>query len=163
MDINKENYPLFLPSLQFAAENLKGSKRRMFLGRLALDLGSGGKVLISNTLNISRTTLNKGVSEVQQGFGIEDRFKDRGRKPFEEKMPGLLSDIKDIVDGASQIDPKFTSTRLYTRLSAKEVRKQLLMRGYGDKSLPSNQTLWNKLHKLGYKRKKVAKTKPKKK
>lgn len=163
MDISKENYIQMLPSLELAAESLKGSQRRMFLGRLALDIGRGGRFLISKTLNINRKTLNKGISEVNRGVGQEDRFKERGRKSIEEKMPGLLSAIKDIVDGASQTDPKFTSTRLYTRLSTTEVRKQLIERGYSDASLPSNQTLWNKLHSLGYKRKKVAKTKPKKK
>jgi hypothetical protein len=162
MGISKESYESFLPILESASDNLKGSKRRMFLGKLALSLGRGGRLLVSKTLKINRGTLNKGISEVENGEAIADRFSERGRKPLEEKMPELPADIKEIIDGASQIDPKFTSTRLYTRLSAEEVRNQLLVRGYKESQLPSSQTIWNKMHSLGYKRKKVGKTRPKK-
>lgn len=78
-------------------------------------------------------------------------------------MPDLINRIKTIADGASQTDPKFTSVRLYTRLSVSSLREQLLKEGYPPDALPSDQTLWNKLVALGYKRKKVAKTRPKKK
>ena len=135
----------------------------MFLGQLALDLGRGGKTLVSQTLGISRETLDKGVGEAKSGTGQEEGFSERGRKPLEEISPELLSSIKEIVDGASQTDPQFKSVRLYTRLSANEVRNQLVNRGYKEAELPSNQTIWNKMKSLGYKRRKVAKTKPKKK
>jgi transposase-like protein len=163
MTITKENFKSLLPGLKLAATKLKGSARRMYLGQLALDLGSGGKSLVSKELGISRQTLRKGIREAQSGQAQEDKFSKRGRKPLEEKYPELLEAIKEIVDGASQTDPKFTSTRLYTRLSANEVRKQLIKRGYKEEELPTNQTILNKMQGLGYKRKKVAKTKPKKK
>ena len=163
MKITKNNFSSLLPSLKLAASKLKGSERRMFLGQLALDLDSGGKVLVSETLGISRVTLRKGIAEVESGIPQKDKFNERGRKPLEETNPNLLETIRKIVDGASQTDPQFKSTRLYTRLSVNEVRKQLLKRGYTNEELPCNQTIWNKLHAMEYKRKKVAKTKPKKK
>lgn len=141
---------------------MSGQERRLFLGQLAIDLGSGGQLLVSENLPISRETLRKGVREMNSGKIQEDNFSDRGRKPLEELNPKLLADIKDIVDKASQTDPQFKSTRLYTRLSVNQVRQQLLLQGYEDGDLPSNQTIWNKLYALGYKRRKVAKTKPKK-
>lgn len=163
MNVRKENFMALLPSLELACSFMSGQKRRLFLGQLAIDLGLGGQSLVSENLPISRETLRKGVRELKSGEIQEDKFSDRGRKPLEELNPKLLADIKDIVDKASQTDPQFKSTRLYTRLSTNEVRNQLLKQGYEDDELPSNQTIWNKLYTLGYKRRKVAKTKPKKK
>lgn len=163
MIITKENFESLLPSLKIAASSLKGSARRMYLGQLALNLGEGGKSLVSRELGISRQTLRKGVREVESGQAQIDNFQARGRKSLEEKQPELIEAIREIVDGASQIDPKFTSTRLYTRLSAKQVKKQLIKRGFKEEELPTNQTIFNKMVSLGYKRKKVSKTKPKKK
>lgn len=162
MVITKENFASLLPSLKMAASSLKGSARRMYLGQLALNLGKGGRSLVSRELGISRQTLRKGIREVESGQIQVDNFQARGRKSLDEKCPEMIEAIREIVDGASQIDPKFTSTRLYTRLSAKEVRKQLIKRGFKEAELPTNQTIFNKMVSLGYKRKKVSKTKPKK-
>ncbi|MCK5537538.1 MAG: hypothetical protein KAI79_11975 [Bacteroidales bacterium] len=98
----------------------------MFLGQIALDLGRGGKVLVSSVFGISRVTLRKGIGEVESGVPHVDKFNERGRKPLSITNPQLLEDIKKIVDDASQTDPQFKSTRLYTRLSVKEVRIQLI-------------------------------------
>ena len=72
--------------------------------------------------------------------------------------------MKAIVDSQSQTDPQFRTTRLYTRLSAAEVRRQLIAQhGYADAALPTVQTLTTKLNALGYYPKKVAKSQPQKK
>ena len=162
MNITKDNFLQLLPSLKLASENLKGSTRRMFLGQIALDLGKGGKVLVSAHLNISRQTLRKGIREIESGEIQKDRFNERGRKPLSETNPELVSSIKQIVDAASQTDPQFKSTRLYTRLSPRTVREKLTEQGYEESSLPSKDTIGNVMKELGYKRKKVSKTKPKK-
>jgi hypothetical protein len=79
-------------------------------------------------------------------------------------MPKLIEDIKDIVDSQSQTDPNFKTTRLFTRLTVKEIRNQLIsQKKYTDDELPSNQTLNNKVNHLGYTLKKVQKVKPIKK
>jgi DDE family transposase len=75
----------------------------------------------------------------------------------------LLTDIKAIVDSQSQADPQFRTQRLYTRLSAAEVRRQLIaQKGYSDSELPSERTIASKLTALGYYPTKVAKTQPQK-
>jgi len=75
-----------------------------------------------------------------------------------------LKDITDIVDPESQTDPSFKTTRLYTRLTVKEVRNQLInQKIYKDEELPTNATLNTKINELGYKLKKVRKVKPLKK
>ena len=91
-------------------------------------------------------------------------FSARGRKRAEDHLPQLLADITAIVDSQSQTDRQFRSNRLYTRLSAAEVRRQLIaQKGYTDAELPTAETIGAKLNALGYSPKKVAKTQPQKK
>lgn len=76
----------------------------------------------------------------------------------------LLEDLKKLVDSQSQTDPSFKSQRLYTRLSASEVRKLLIEKvGYSDDELPTSETIRLKLNDLGYRLKRVAKVQPQKK
>ncbi len=78
-------------------------------------------------------------------------------------LPNLLEDIKSIVDSQSQTDPSFKSNRLYTRLSVAQVRHQLIEeKGYLSEELPSNETLRDRINKLGYYPKKVVMVQPKK-
>ena len=101
---------------------------------------------------------------MESGFACIDAFSARGRKRAEDHLPNLLSDIKGIVDSQSQTDPRFRTNRLYTRLSAAEVRRQLIAQeGYTDEELPTIQTINTKLKDLGYFPKKVAQTQPPKK
>ena len=91
-------------------------------------------------------------------------FKLRGRRLTENRLPNLLADLKNIVDSQSQTDPKFKTNRLYTRISAAEVRRQLIaQKGYSEEELPSEETIRTRLNKLGYYPSKVGKTKPLKK
>ena len=63
----------------------------------------------------------------------------------------------------SQTDPRFRTDRLYTRLSAAEVRRQLIrQKGYTDEEAPAVRTINDKLNQLGYRPTKVAKCRPKK-
>jgi hypothetical protein len=53
---------------------------------------------------------------------------------------------------------------LYTRLSVREVRTQLIERqGYTDEQLPDNEVLRQRINELGYKLRTVKKNQPKKK
>ena len=128
------------------------------------DIGRGGQRLVSKTIGISRHTLRKGIQEIQSGKEIVDKFHERGRDRIEDKNPRLVESIRAIVDGASQIDPQFKSTRLYTRLSPRSVMVELELekQGYRPIDLPCENTIGNIMKRLGYKRRKVAKTKPKK-
>ncbi len=70
---------------------------------------------------------------------------------------------RTVVDGQSQADPQFRTTRLYTRLTAAEVRRQLIIqKSYSDEELPTAETIGTKLNLLGYYPKKVAKSQPQK-
>ena len=146
------------------AEALKGHARRIFMARVVKSLGKGGQRQAETELGWERSTIRKGRHELESGFECYDNFAGRGRKAIEEHMPNLLDDIKSIVDAESQTDPSFKTTRLYIRLSAVEVRKQLIeQKGYGDEELPTTETIRHKLNQLGYYPKKVKKSQPKKK
>lgn len=146
------------------ASSLKGSDRRLFMARTVENLGPGGQRRAERELGWNRITIRKGMHELKSGFICLDAFSARGRKRAEVHLPWLLDDIREIVDAQSQTDPQFRSKRLYTRLTATEVRRQLIaQKGYQDTHLPTPQTISAKLNELGYFPKKVAKSKPQKK
>ena len=85
----------------------------------------------------------------------------RGRKRAEAHWPNLLTDIAAIVDGQSQTDPTFESTRLYTRLSAAAVRQALITpKDDRDEELPRAETSRVNLNDLGYRLRRVKKRVP---
>jgi hypothetical protein len=145
------------------AKQLKGSARRLFQARTVKTLGPGGASRAERELGWSRKTIRKGMHELESGITCVDAFGSRGRKPSEEHLPNLLTDMRAIVDGQSQTDPQFKTNRLYTRLTAAEVRRQLIaQKGYTDEELPTATTIGTKLNEMNYSPMKVAKSKPKK-
>ncbi len=149
--------------LRAAAEGLSGSARRVFMARTVAELGPGGQRRAERELGWDRGTIRKGARELARGVAIVDAFALRGRKPVEAHLPALLTDIAALVDGQSQADPSFRTARLYTRLTAAEVRRQLIaQKGYSDAQLPTVQTIGAKLNALGYHPITVAKSKPQK-
>jgi hypothetical protein len=150
--------------LQETAQQLKSSARRVFMAKTVRELGPGGQRRAARALGWSRMTIRKGTHELDSGITCLDNFAGRGRKRAEEHLPHLLEDIRAIVDSQSQADPQFRTTRLYTRLSAAEVRRHLIaQKGYTDAALPTAETIGTKLTALGYFPQKVAKTQPQKK
>jgi hypothetical protein len=84
-----------------------------------------------------------------------DNYRARGRQRSETKLPNLESDIRDLVDGEAQADPKFQSTFYYARVSARAVREALIqVKGYREETLPNRQTIGNVLNRMGYRLKK---------
>jgi hypothetical protein len=159
MDLTDSLKALFIDT----AKTLKGSARRVFMARTVKELGLGGQRRAERELGWSRVLIRKGTRELESGIPIKDNFSARGRKRAEDHLPNLLTDIQGIVDGQSQTDPQFRTNRLYTRISAAEVRRQLIVqKGYTDAELPTAETIGTKLNALGYFPKKVAKTRPKK-
>lgn len=143
------------------AEKLQGSDRRQFMAEVVKGLGIGGQTVAERELGWNRRTIRKGRKELESGEAIIDRFSDRGRKRSEAKLPNLIEDIKSIVDPVSQTDPSCKSTKLYTRITAAEVRLQLIkQKNYKDEELPSAETIRRRLNELGYTLKRVVKAKP---
>jgi hypothetical protein len=155
--------PEMTPVLIDAAKALKGSQRRLFMAKTVSAMGRGGQVWAEAHLRWNREAIRKGTHELRTGMTCVDAFHCRRRKPAEEHLPGLLDDIRAIADGQSQADPKSQTNRLFTRIGAAEVRRQLIAtKGYTDEQLPTRQTINRKLNLLGYRLTKVAECRPQK-
>ncbi len=147
------------------ARALTGSARRLFMARTVKALGRGGKEWARRELRWSGTTIRKGLRELETGITCVDACNARGRKRAEEKLPNLLIDMCAIVDGQSQTDPSFQTTRLYTRLSAAAVRRQLIAQtrsDYTDEELPCAEVIRQRLNQLDYRVRAVRKSTPQK-
>ncbi len=164
MSILKAMTPELKTTFVETAKALKGHQRRLFLARTVKSLGRGGMKYAREELGWNEETIRKGQKELETGIECIDATNQRGRKRAEEKLPNLIRDIKEIVDSQSQIDGTFQTERLYTRLSAAEVRRQLIIqKKYEDKELPTAKTIGIKLNESGYHLRNVTKSKPKKK
>lgn len=158
--VSKEQKELYMKT----AEELRGRDRRIFQARVVEALGFGGQRYAEREFGWNRRTIRNARRELESGVFKEDNFSARGRKKAEEHLPNLLTDMKEIVDGQTQTDPTFQTTRLYTRMTAKEVRKQLIeQKNYTDEELPQEDAIRRKLNQMGYHLKKVRKVLPKKK
>lgn len=145
-----------------AVNKLKGPDRRIILAEITEKYGYGGKSFVAKTFNAGRDTIRKGSKELKENKPIEDANNKKGRQSTLKKLPNIETDIREIAESQSQIDPKFQSERLYTKLTIKEIKKQLIeKKGYTDKELPTNQTLNTIVNKMGFKLRKIQKTRPK--
>jgi hypothetical protein len=155
--------PEMIPVLIDTARTLKASQRRLFMARTVDAMGPGGQIWAEAHLGWNRQTIRKGMHELRTGMTCLDAFHCRRRKPAEGHLPRLLDDIRAIADGQSQADPRFQTNRLFTRISAAEVRRQLIAtKGYSHEELPTQQTINAKMNLLGYRLTKVAKCRPQK-
>ena len=144
------------------ANSFHGAQRRHFMAQTveALDLSQRQAAAL---LGWSRDTVRKGLHELHSGITCLDNFSARGRKPIEVRSPSLRADICDLVQDHLQTDPTFQTTRLYCRVSAAEVRQQLIDRkGYPPGRVPSVQTITTKLNDLGFRLRPVTKSRPQK-
>lgn len=146
------------------ATELTGAARRLFMAKVVKQLGAGGQSQAAQELGWNRGIIRKGLHELNRGIPCVDNYTGGGRQPCETHLPKLLADLKTLVDGQSQTDPKFKSTRLYVKLSVRDIRPQLIEQtGYLDHELPCHETLRQQLNQLGYHQRRVQKTKPQKK
>ena len=142
---------------------LSGYKRRHFMAQVVESMFDGKPSRGEKLLGWNRKTMSKALAEWNGKFCYIDHYHLRGRKKAEVHLPNLLSDIKAIVDSQSQTDPTFHTNRLYTRLSAAEVHKQLkVQKRYTHTELPCPATIGVKLNEMGYRLRAVQKSRPKK-
>lgn len=149
--------------LRETAQAFHGPQRRRFIAETVAAFGLSQR-RAERRLGWARDTIRKAQHELHSGFTCADNFAARGRKPAEFHLPHLVPDLCDLVRDHLQTDPTFQTTGLYCRLSASEVRKQLIERkGYTDERLPSVQTIGDKLNLLGFRLRTVTKSRPQKK
>ena len=145
------------------ANRLKGADRRIFMARTVRELGVGGQRKAERELNWNRSLIRKGEQELASGLTCIDNTSARGRRKAEHHLPNVLEDIRALAQVESHADPQLRHARLYTRLTAQEVRRQLIaQKGYTHEQLPCAETLRLKLNQLGFVLRQVQKTLPQK-
>ena len=142
-------------TLREAARKLTGSQRRTFTAQVALDYFDGSARKTETYMGWGRVSIQRGLETLSSGVSYPDRYQERGRKKSEERLPQLADDIRELVDGESQVDPKFQTQFRYARVSARAVRAALIeQKGYAPQELPTRETIGNVLNRLGYRLKK---------
>jgi len=147
-----------------AAKRLTGFKRREYQAKITLDYFGGSSRKAEREMGWGRESVEKGLKESESGIMCCDNYQGRGRKRTEDICLNLEDDIRSVVEPHTQADPCMKSSLIYTKISAKAVRKALIEeKGYNDKELPTENTIGNILNRMGYNLKSVLKTKPVKK
>jgi hypothetical protein len=150
--------------LRRAAGRLTGQQRRLFIAEVTRALCDGNPRRSERQFGWGRQTAEQGLHELDSGIRCLEDFRARGRKRTEDQWPQLAQDIRELVDPKAQADPQFRSPLLYTRITAGAVRQALIdHKGYRDADLPTERTFGNILNRLGYRLRRVQKTKPLKK
>jgi hypothetical protein len=104
------------------------------------------------------------LNELRTGIRCLEDYSTRGRRKSEAKRPELVQEIHALVEPESQADPKFQTPLAYTRITAKAVHQRLVANAAGDgRPVPAERTVYDILNRLGYRLRRVQKTKPQKK
>ena len=153
-----------IASFKDAAGKVTGPKRRAFQAQVTLDYLDGSIWKAERVFGWSHHTVALGLNELRTGMTCLGNFSARGKHKTEEKWPELEADIRTLAEPESQADPKFQSPFLDTRITAKAMRPALIdQKGWTDEDLPHVNTIGVILNRLGYKLRRVQKTKPLKK
>jgi hypothetical protein len=148
-------------TLKDAARKLTGYRKRDFMAKVAEDYFAGSARKAETVLGWNRKSVQLGLHERRTDLICLDNYGARGRHKSETELPNLEADIRSMVDIQSQADPKFQSTFLYARISARAVRENLVSeKGYDSAQLPSRQTIGAILNRMGYRLKKHKKQSP---
>ncbi len=85
---------------------------RLWAAAEALELGRGGKVLVSQATKLSRTTIYRGIRELkapEKEIAVpvsRIRQKGGGRKRLFARLPEMTDRLKDLVEGSTCGDPE---------------------------------------------------------
>jgi hypothetical protein len=152
-----------IPTIQSATTLLTGYKRRRFQAETALKYCNGSARQAETVFGWGRAAVDTGLNELRTGIRCLDACELRGRKKSEELCPKLIDHIHRLVEPQAQADPKFQTLFAFTRITAKAVRDALQAVPELKDSVPSRQTVGELLNRLGYRLRRVLKTRPEKK
>lgn len=149
--------------LKRLVESIPWPERRVAMADVAMTLLEGRPRTAEEVFGWGREVVKLGLEESRSGMRCQNDLSKRRKPRSEEKQPKLLADIQAIMEPQSQAESHLRNTLLYTNLSARTVRAQLLKRGWKSKELPTRRTISNILNRLNYRLRTVEKGKVKKK
>ncbi len=121
--------------------------RRLWAATEARALGHGGIALVEQATGISRSTIQRGMRELESGETIDPertRRRGGGRKRAVEKDSGLLTDLEALVEPTASGDPD--SLLRWTTKSVRRLGAELEAMGH----VVSHRLVAELLHELGY-------------
>ena len=105
--------------------------RDRFQAEVTRDLCGGSARRAERRFGWRRTTITKGLRELDHGFECVGNFAARARPRWEDKNPQFAQDVRDLVEPRSQTHPELKLERCYTNMSAGEVLELLqTQKGY---------------------------------
>lgn len=152
-----------IQTIQSAARLLTGHRRRQFQAETALQYWDGSARQAEVVFGWGREAVSTGLNELRTGIRCLDASRSRGRKKTEELCPEIEGHIRRLVDPQAQADPEFQTALAFTRITAKAVRDALLALPELAGRVPSRPTVGDVLNRLGYRLRRVLKTRPEKK
>ena len=135
--------------IQTVASMLDERQKRIYLAAEAESLGWGGKGIVSEIAGVDKNTLTAGQKDLNlfrkadrdgATFWVKDlegtngdgyvrvRSKGGGRKPIEEKQPGITQALLKLVDGSSYGNPE--NPLSWTTKSTRTLADELCKEGY---------------------------------
>ena len=121
--------------------------RRLWVATEARAIGHGGIALVAEATGVSRSTISRGLRELDAGEVIEEgrvRRAGAGRKKVEENDVTLLADLDALLDMSVSGDPQ--SPLRWTSKSVRKLAEQLTSMGHEI----SHTTVAELLHAAGY-------------
>ena len=141
---NEADYGPFLKALS-GADPIQA---RRFAAAKALELGWGGVSKVSAITGFSRTTINKGIQELESNEDLKPPERLRkpggGRKRVADREPNLLNDLEKIMEESTAGDPM--SLLKWTYKSTYAIAEELQSRGHK----VSHDTVRRLLKESGY-------------
>jgi len=150
-------------TVRSGARKLTGFRRRQFQAEVTLQFCQGNARQAERIFGWGRDAVHTGLNELRSGIRCVDNFRGRGRWKSEAQNPALVRQIQAIVEPESQADPKFQSPIAFTRITAQAVHEQLVDQASNPQQhTPAVRTVHDILNRLGYRLRRVRKTKPQK-
>lgn len=120
--------------------------RRLFAASEARAAGYGGIAAVSKATGIARSTIGRGLSDLDAGEGANGRIRRNGggRKQKIELDPGLLPALNELVQSAIRGDPE--APLLWVSRSQRNLAKALVIQGFD----VSHVLVARLLRKLGF-------------
>ena len=154
----------FVGVFQSACSCMKGSARRAFEAKAAIEFCDGSPRRAETIFGWNRKTIQRGLDEIASGKPYTPSAERRGRLRAETQNPKIVESTKSLIDDHSQTDPTFRSTLVYTRVTGQAIRDALAeVLQVPISKLPTSRTMRRILNRNGYSQKKVRKTLPQKK
>ena len=136
----EKKYTLLLPYLNERQQRLVAAADAQLLGR-------GGIVRVAAASGLSRTTIHRGLQELQGSKVPRERVRQSGggRRPIKQQQPEVITELERLVDPATRGDPM--SPLRWTCKSTSRLAAELRGKGYRIGA----RTVADLLHKdLGY-------------